>query len=40
VWILTELADALSDPTRRREFIDLLGFLRSHPRVRKRARIT
>ena len=33
VWILTELADALSDPTRRHEFIDLLGFLRSHPRV-------
>ena len=33
VWILTELADALSDPTRRHEFIDLLEFLRSHPRV-------
>jgi predicted nucleic acid-binding protein len=33
VWVLTELADALSDPAWRHEFIDLLGFLRSHPRI-------
>lgn len=32
-WVLTEVADAMAEPSRRSRFVELLGFLRSNPRV-------
>jgi len=32
-WVLTEVADAMAEPARRSQFVDLLEFLRSHPRA-------